>query len=312
MCKSPQQIVETRFRAAFLHPRYWPTWLLAGLLFLLAYAPNGLRVGLARLAAGIYPRLKPRRVAIIDINLALSFPDMTAEARRALRHRNLFLTAYAMVDLGRQWFRSPNYLLSQMDVEGREYFDSARKSGGVTLLTGHSSGLEWLACYCTIRWSGSSIYKPFKGNALLDWLFTRARTRFSSQMYLRRHGLRPHLRNLRAGQAFYYIADEDLGLESAAFAPLFGQSKATLSLLGRILRLSGRPVLPCMGMVDPERGRYRLVFLPLVTEVPEEAKESARITNQLLETLIRHDPAQYMWHMKLFKTRPEGESSPYS
>jgi len=33
--------------------------------------------------------------------------------------------------------------------------------------------------------------------------------------------------------------------------------------------------------------------------------------NAVLESMIREDPAQYMWSFKLFRTRPEGVKSPY-
>jgi len=311
MSRSTRPVVETRFRAGFLHPRHWPVWLATGLLWLLAYVPHRPRLALARLLAAAYRRLHPKRVEVIRRNLALCFPDRDQHWREALTRQTLEHQAYALVDLGRHWFRSPDYLLSRIDVEGEAHFRQAREEGGVTLLTGHSAGLEWLACYCTIHWSGSSIYKPFKGSALLDWLFTRARTRFSSRMYLREHGLRPHLRTIRDGKAFFYIPDEDLGLENAAFAPFFGQPKATLALLGRIVRLSGRPVLPCMGGVDLKTGRYRLRFLPLIEQVSTDPAASAQSTNQALQALVAADPAQYMWHMKLFKTRPPGLAPVY-
>ncbi|MGC9456488.1 MAG: lysophospholipid acyltransferase family protein [Halothiobacillaceae bacterium] len=295
--------VEDRFRVGFLHPRFWPTWLGAGLLWLLARAPNGIRLGLARLLATAYARLHPKRPQRVRENLLLCFPDLDQAAREAVCRRVLLLQAYALVDLGRQWFLPRARILDSIRVEGQEHLEAARAQGGVTLLTGHSAGLEWLAAFSSLHFQGSSIYKPFKGNPLLDWLFTRARTRFSGRVFLRRHGLRPHLRVLRQGGAFFYIADEDLGEANGAFVPFFGAPKKnTLALLGRIRQMSGQPVLPCFGRVEPEQGRYCLTFLPLCHDVPVDAAESARVTNRLLEQMIAPDPAQYMWQLKLFKT----------
>ncbi|MFP4154098.1 MAG: lysophospholipid acyltransferase family protein [Halothiobacillaceae bacterium] len=295
--------VEASFRAGFLHPRFWPTWIGVGLLWLIAWLPNRFRLVLAHVLARAYFRLHPKRPRRIRENLERCFPEQSPQAREALCRRTLLLQAYALIDLGRQWFRARTYIRDHVEIEGGEHLQRALAQGGVTLLTGHSAGLEWLASYCTLHYEGTSIYKPFKGNPLLDWLFTRARTRFSSRVYLRRHGLRPHLRAIRDGSAFFYIADEDLGQTNAAFVPFFGApQKATLALLGRIVRLSGHPVLPCFGRVEPERGVYRLTFLPLCHDVPADPAASARVTNELLERMIAGDPAQYMWQLKLFKT----------
>lgn len=299
------------FQWSFLCPRYWLLWFFVGGLWLLAYLPHPVRRVLAIALAGIYQRVYPKRRRIVERNLELCFPDHSWAQRRAWRDTHFRLQAYALLDLGRLWFRSVTYLKSQTDVSDPELFARLIRAGGV-VLTGHGAGLEWVGHFFTMNMTGSAMYKPFGKNRLLNWLFERGRSRHGARVYPRTLGLKPHLRHLRAGQGFFYIADEDLGLGDSVFAPLFGIEKATIALAGRIAALGKTDIYPALGQLDLSSGRYRLLLLPPV-EVPAQAgRAAAQAINQTLERLIRDDPPQYMWSLKLFKTKTEDRVDVYA
>lgn len=298
------------FSGAFFCPRYWPVWLVVGGLWLLAYAPHRARWLMALGLAALYPRLYPKRCRIVATNLGLCFPDQPEGQRAEWLRRHFLLQAYALLDLGRLWFRSPEYLLNQTVVSDPAVFDRLVAEGGV-VLTGHSAGLEWVGHYFTLRMTGSAMYKPFGKNRLLNWLFERGRERHGARVYPRQAGLKPHLRHLKAGQGFFYIADEDLGGEHSVFAPFFGVDKATLSLAGKIAALSRQAIFPALGQLDLRTGRYHLRIHPPVTVPADDERAAARAINQALEALIRTDPPQYMWSLKLFKTATADRADPY-
>ena len=299
------------FRWSFLCPRYWPVWFFVGLLWLLAYLPHAVRRALAIALASLYQRVYPKRRRIVERNLEQCFPDHSLEERRVWRDANFQLQAYALLDLGRLWFRSVAYLKSQTEVNDPELFARLIRSGGV-VLTGHGAGLEWIGHFFTMNMTGSAMYKPFGKNRLLNWLFERGRVRHDARVYPREQGLKPHLRHLRAGQGFFYIADEDLGLGDSVFAPLFGIEKATIPLAGKIATLGKTEIYPALGQLDLSSGRYRLLLLPPVKVPAEASREAAQAINQALERLIRDDPPQYMWSLKLFKTATRGRADLYA
>ena len=287
----------------FLGPVYWAIWGIVGVLWLLAYAPHSLRRGAAVLLAGLYRRGYPKRKRIVARNLALCFPDESTATREDWLRRHFILQAYALLDLGRLWFRSPAYLKAHTRVSDPGIFARLVANGGV-VLTGHGAGLEWVGHFFTMNMTGSAMYKPFGRNRLLNWLFERGRERHGARVYPRSQGLKPHLRHLRAGQGFFYIADEDLGALDSVFAPFFGVEKATVPLAGKIATLGRVSVYPALGQLDLADGCYRLLMLPPI-DIPATAEPTtARVINQTLENLIRDDPPQYMWSLKLFKTRP--------
>lgn len=289
------------FRWSFLCSRYWPVWLLLGVLWLLAFVPHGVRRMLAKGLAQGYQWAYPKRKRIVERNLDLCFPEHLPEDRRLWRDRHFELQAYAILDLGRLWFRSVRYLKSQTEVRDPELFNRLIDSGGV-VLTGHGAGLEWIGHFFTMNMTGSAMYKPFGKNRLLNWLFERGRVRHGARVYPRDQGLKPHLKHLRAGQGFFYIADEDLGLDDSVFAPFFGHEKATIPLAGKIAALGKSEIYPALGQLDLVTGRYRLLLLPPV-KIPAKAnREAAQAINLALAQLITDDPPQYMWSLKLFKT----------
>ena len=310
MMRAQSPSTGTRFSWAFLCPRQWPVWLMVSALAMLAYLPHRLRWWKAVALAALYRRAYPKRRRIVERNLALCFPEMPADRRAAWCVRHFRLQAYALLDLGRLWFRSAAYLQRQTSVSDPVLFARLVREGGV-VLTGHGAGLEWVGHFFTMKMTGSAMYKPFGQNPLLNWLFERGRERHGARVYPRQAGLKPHLRHLKAGQGFFYIADEDLGEVDSVCAPFFGVPKATIALAGKIAALGGQAIFPALGLIDEHTGRYHLLLLPSIEISPKADAAAATAINAALEALIRADPPQYMWSLKLFKTACGGRPDPY-
>ena len=300
------------FDKTLLHPRYFTTWLGLGLLFVFARIGRPARRGLARAAAWVFMRVNPRRTDIARRNLELCYPNQTREQREQWLQRYFYLYFLALFELAviRRCPAGASGLIAQTRIEPEWVFTELQQNPGV-ILTLHSVGLEWAGAVLGEYVPGSAIYKPFAKNAVLDWWFTRARTRYGTLAVPRAQGMRPHIRALRQGRSFFYIADEDLGPEHSVFAPFFEQSKATLPLAGRVARLARVPIYPVIGLIDEQYG-YRLVFSrPLCLLPGNDDQQEAEAINQIMETLIEHDPAQFMWSLKFFKTRPPGTPDRY-
>ena len=298
------------FRRGLLAPRYWPTWAGIGLLYLLAIGGHPLRRGVARLGARLYRRFNPRRAGIIATNLRLCFPHQTEAARARWQTTYLERHLLALLDLGRIRRARRGELTRQTEVAGQAVLDRLRAEPGL-VLTVHSVGLEWAAAMLAETVEGSTIYKPFADNPVVDWWFGGMRTRHGTEALPRERGMGPHLRALRSGRSFFYIADEDLGAEHSVFAPFFGVEKATLPLAGKLARASRRPVYPVIGQIDEVTGRYRLRFLEPVELPAGTDREAATALNRVIEELVLDDPAQLMWSLKYFKTTPPGEEDRY-
>lgn len=315
MTRTPEPGYAPRFQWRWLGPHHWPFWLGLGLFILLGLLPRRLRWQLAGLIAVWLRRRNPKRLNIVRINLDLAFPNWRIEEREATIRRGFRLMALCSMDYALFWFAPGFWLDRRIQVEGWEHVTAAREAGHpVILFTGHSVALEAAGLAITRRIPATGLIRPMN-HPIFDWLVARGRTRFLGRVYHRDSGLRPILRDLRAGSAFYYLPDEDLGKRGTAdwtFAPFFATPKATLTSLGRLSRASGAAAIPCLACYDPERHRYRVRIHPPLADFPSgEAADDAWAMNAALEALIRPDPAQYMWTQRLYRTRPEGEPKPY-
>ena len=68
-----------RFTPALLAPRHWPAWLGVGLIKLLAKLPYPLLMWLGRRIGGLAMRIDSARRPIARANIALCFPELSAD-----------------------------------------------------------------------------------------------------------------------------------------------------------------------------------------------------------------------------------------
>ena len=304
-----------RFSPALLAPRHWPTWAALGLYGLIGLLPWRARAGLGRWIGDRIYHYNHRRRHIVMVNLALCFPELEEKARERLARDYFRRLAQSSLDYGMLWWGSGARLDRKVSIEGMTHLLRCREAGRpVILLTGHTVALDFGATAITRRISTVGLVKPVR-NPVIEWLMSRGRTRYRGRLFLRRHGLRPVIAALRRGEAFYYLPDEDLSHVKGGewiFAPFFGVPTATITALGRLARITGAAILPCESWYLPEEGRYRLTIHPPLQDYPtgEVVADTERM-NRELEAMIRRHPEQYMWSLRLFKTRPEGEPSPY-
>lgn len=297
---------------AHFSPRYWGTWAGLGMLWLLHRLPRSLLHGPAALLAWLLRIGSPKRRRIAAINLSWCFPELTAEQRDQLLRDHYLYSARSMLDYGMLWFGSPGIHAARIRLVGEEHYQRlhARKIP-VIVLAPHSVALDHGGLRMSQLHDGVSFAKPMR-NPVVEWINHRSRTRYSGDIFTREQGLRPAIRQIRKGRFFYYLPDEDLGAEGAVFADFFGVPKATLTALGRLARLTGAAVLPSFAFYDAARDEYILKLWPPLEPFPKGDEEvDAQSMNAAIETAIRENPAQYLWTMRIFRTRPGGSIPPY-
>jgi len=70
--------------------------------------------------------------------------------------------------------------------------------------------------------------------------------------------------------------------------------------------------LPAFTWYNSTKKKYILEISPALDDYPnKDASEDALKFNQGLEALIKQNPEQYMWLLKWYRTRPEGEADIY-
>lgn len=302
-----------RFRAVFLHPRFWLLWLGLGLLWLIVQLPYRVLLGIGRaLGAGMYYVAGERR-RIAARNLELCFPEKSPTERKHLLKENFASTGIAFFEMAMSWWWSRSRLARLAHVEGLEHLQQAHQQGkGVILMAIHFTTLEIGAALLGQQHTIDGMYREH-GNPLFDFIQRRGRERHNlDSLAVEREDVRGMLKLLRAGRAIWYAPDQDYGAKQSLFVPLFGIQAATVTATSKFARLGKALVVPFTQERLADGSGYRLVIHPPLTDFPGASEEADCLRiNQWVQASICECPAQYLWTHRRFKSRPAGEAKLY-
>lgn len=258
--------------------------------------------------------LPTERRRVVLTNLHLCFPQLSEAERRRLARMHFVDFTRSVLDRGIAWWSSRERLCRLVRIEGLEHFEGCLDRP-LVLLAPHFVGLDIGAQRLAAEYRAVSMYSRQK-NARFDTFLRDKRNRFGTVTLVpRQDGLRSVVRAMRAGATLYYLPDMDFGPRDSIFVPFFGVPAATIPALGRIVRLTGAAVVPCVTELLPGAAGYCVRLYPPWRGFPAaegaDDFEDTRRMNAFIEDRVRELPAQYHWLHKRFKTRPPGEPPVY-
>lgn len=295
--------------AGFWHPRYWGIWTLLWILRVLVTLPLPWLRRLGEGLGAVFGRLARRRRRIAEKNLELCFPEQTPEQRRDLLHAYFRSAGAGLMEAAFSWYAPESRLRDGYHLEGREHLLAALDEGkGVLLLSAHFMNLELVGRFLLLEHPIALMYRPNE-NPLVEAQFQRHRGGGAVRA-IRRDDVRGALRVLRDQHALWYAPDQRMGGKNSVVVPFFGIPAQTSSATHRIARRSGARVVPFFGYREAS-GHYRLVIQPALDHFPTEnlLADTQRI-NEVIESLVRQAPEQYLWAHRRFRGRP-GLADPY-
>lgn len=300
-----------KFTASLMHPKFWLTWIGLSIFYLISYMPVSIRHALGR-QIGNFTYKSPRRRNTVCSNLKVAFPKLNPEELEELAHKNMQWYGCALIDYSLIFFASSKRLGKVLEIQGKEYIDQAmEKKQSAIILLSHSMMLEFAPAALGVQYDIFGSYKTSK-NAVMDWVIAKSRCRYASMVVARDEGLRKLVKSMSPDRLMVFLPDEDLGLENSVFVPFFSRQKSTLTTTARLAKMGKAVALPTFAYYDNNKRKYVAKILkPLENYPSTNAAADAENMNQALEALIKEHPEQYMWTMKWYKTRPEGEAAVY-
>ena len=312
MSVSPVTDQTIGFKAAYLAPKYWLTWVVFGLIGIASSLPRSISVKIGDGIGGLYQRLNAKRVRIARTNIDLCFPNLKEAEREQLVRDHFRYYGRSVIDFGLTWWASESRLARLVKFNNADLYLQTLEQHNVILLLPHMLGLDCGAGFATSLHPSISMMKA-TGDELLTWRLWKGRTRSRSmRVVMRSQGLRPLIRAARNGTPCYYMPDQDFGENDlTVFAPFFGIQSSTLTTLSAMTRLANARVVPIYPIMC-ENGHYEVSFDAPLENFPsgDDVADATRV-NEIVEKCISRAPAQYMWTLQWFKTRPDGAPSPY-
>ncbi|MBF7982595.1 MULTISPECIES: kdo(2)-lipid IV(A) palmitoleoyltransferase [Rahnella] len=301
-----------RFRASFLHPRYWLTWFGLGVLFLLVQLPYPVLYRLGIWLGRTSMRFLKRRVSITRRNLQLCFPDLPANQVEARIISNFESLGMGLLETGMAWFWSDARVKRWFDVSGLHNLKKAQENNqGVLVIGVHFMSLELGGRAMGLCQPMMAMYRPHNNKAM-EFVQTWGRMR-SNKAMLDRKDLRGMVHALKKGEAVWFAPDQDYGPRGSVFAPLFAVDQAATTSGTFMLARLAKPALVTVVLVRKAGGKgYELVIQPQLEDYPiDDEMAAAAYMNRVIEKEIMRAPDQYLWLHRRFKTRPAGTPSLY-
>ena len=273
-----------------------------------------LPLGLARAAGvafGVLCWLLPTRLRRFSrLNLSWCFPDLPAGERSRLLRRSLIETGRFYAE-GGALMRWPAERLDRLvaSTEGEELLDEALARGrGAVLLLPHLGNWELFNHHLMMRSRPFAALYRAPRVAELERFLVDARERHGCTMVpATAHGLRLLYRELGKGGLVLILPDQEPVRASGVFAPFFGVPALTMTLVARLLRKFGAPVLVGWALREAD-GRFTMHFRKASPELAnEDPVAAATALNHEVEASVRERPEQYLWSYKRFKSRPPEE-----
>ena len=243
-------VFDTRFKWLLFHPRYWFTWIIIALSYVIYLLPIQFVDALGGALGDFLRKTNKKRLRIATTNITLCYPNMSESEKQICLKNHFRSYGRSILHYGFILWGSKELAEKRIEYHGKQYVDSCIEQGDrVIIMTAHCVGLETAVSTMSRYYHLTGPFKDMK-NPVVNWFVAKRRTRFGAVLYSREAGLRPIIKDVKAGYVMGYLPDEDLGRENSIFVPFMGVPKATIPVLGRLTKACKAKVFPCICCYD--------------------------------------------------------------
>jgi len=288
--------------------------LVVGFLRLFALLPWRVVQGLGAFIGWLMWRLPNDTREVARTNLSKCFPELDADALEKLLRRSLIDIGKTLTESACAWIWPADKSLALVrEVEGLEVLQQALASGkGVVGITSHLGNWEVLNHFYCAQCKPIIFYRPPKLKAVDD-LLQRQRVQMGNRVApSTREGILSVIKEVRRGGAVGIPADPEPALSAGFFVPFLGTRALTSKFVPGMLdhEKSQGVFLHALRLEDGSGYRVIIEAAPEAM-YGEDAEAAVASMSETIGNYVRTYPSQYMWTMKRFKRRPEGEARWY-
>ena len=294
----------------FIHPKFYPTWILILLMRIGVFIPFQFQVILGK-AIGklIYPFMKKLRETAYS-NISNCFPEKKQPQVTLLVKQHFDAIGISLFETANAYYGSDRKIKQLLSINNKHFFSDALKDeGGIILLCSHFMPLMLGSRALLLENTIANVYRP-QNNKLFDKVMVKGYTKNGAVM-IKSKDTRSILKAIKNSLPIWYAPDQDLGINNSVFAPLFGIETATASATARLAKNNNTRVIP-YSFIRTKHG-YEMSFDKPIKNYPSnDPIKDATTTNKILENQIIKAPEQYLWIHRRFKTRPDGQENFYN
>lgn len=287
----------------------------------LARLPLGLVRGLGAMIGWLLARTDNRQRLYAEVNLAVCLPDWDGPRRQRMLSSCLRESAKTLLEMPKAWLQGPDYWLRRIDANGmaEAMRDALAQGRGLIIAAPHLGnwevGVHFLAGIGPI----GVLYRPPRQAVLEQFMVAGRGANGATLVPTSTAGIRSLYKILGKGDMVAILPDQTPGQAGGQgqFAPFFGRPALTMTLVSRLARKTGAPVM--FGYAARQEanrsgnGRdYQMRwFLAEPAIADKDTAVALAALNRAVERCVRELPEQYQWAYRRFAVQPEGVLSPY-
>ncbi|MGU4109402.1 lauroyl-Kdo(2)-lipid IV(A) myristoyltransferase [Escherichia coli] len=302
------------FKKNYLSPVYWSTWFLLGMITGISMFPPSFRDPVLAKIGRWAGRLSKKARRRATINLSLCFPEKSDTEREIIVDKMFATALQSIVMMAELAIRGPEKFQKRVFWKGLEILEEIRHNNrNVIFLVPHGWSVDIPAMLLAAQGKKMAAMFHQQRNPVIDYVWNSVRRKFGGRLHAREDGIKPFIQSVRQGYWGYYLPDQDHGPEYSEFADFFATYKATLPIIGRLMNISQAMIIPLFPVYDEKKHLLTIEIRPPMDACIASAdnKMIARQMNKTVEILVGPHPEQYVWVLKLLKTRKSNEADPY-
>lgn len=302
------------FKKNYLSPVYWSTWFLLGMIAGISMFPPSFRDPVLAKIGRWAGRLSKKARRRATINLSLCFPEKSDTEREIIVDKMFATALQSIVMMAELAIRGPEKFQKRVFWKGLEILEEIRHNNrNVIFLVPHGWSVDIPAMLLAAQGKKMAAMFHQQRNPVIDYVWNSVRRKFGGRLHAREDGIKPFIQSVRQGYWGYYLPDQDHGPEYSEFADFFATYKATLPIIGRLMNISQAMIIPLFPVYDEKKHLLTIEIRPPMDACIASAdnKTIARQINKTVEILVGPHPEQYVWVLKLLKTRKSNEADPY-
>lgn len=302
------------FKKNYLSPVYWSTWFLLGMIAGISMFPPSFRDPVLAKIGRWAGRLSKKARRRATINLSLCFPEKSDTEREIIVDKMFATALQSIVMMAELAIRGPEKFQKRVFWKGLEILEEIRHNNrNVIFLVPHGWSVDIPAMLLAAQGKKMAAMFHQQRNPVIDYVWNSVRRKFGGRLHAREDGIKPFIQSVRQGYWGYYLPDQDHGPEYSEFADFFATYKATLPIIRRLMNISQAMIIPLFPVYDEKKHLLTIEIRPPMDACIASAdnKMIARQMNKTVEILVGPHPEQYVWVLKLLKTRKLNEADPY-